>query len=278
MSERLTSPSVVRAELAAHGIQLQKNLGQHFLVDDNTLRAIVAACDVAGGTVVEVGAGIGTLTVELARRAERLFAVELDRRLLPPLRARMAGHPNCEILHADARTLTLSSLGDRLSLVGNLPYGITSDIALKVIRERHVVAEGVFLVQKEVGARWAAPPGPGASRLGVHLRAYYDLCILRHVPRTVFYPPPEVGSALIRLVRRAEPRIASPAQAFERVLGAAFATRRKTLRRSLRTLAPASEIDTALKAAGIDGQRRGETLTFEELDALAQRLGQERHR
>jgi len=274
VSGKLSSPSVVRAELAARGIRLRKSLGQHFLVDENTLRAIATACAPQAETVVEVGAGIGTLTVELAQQAAHVLAVEIDERLVPLLRDRVARFTNCHVLHADARDLELSSFGDRLLVVGNLPYSITSDMALKLIRERDAVARAVFLIQREVAERWIAPPGSRASRLGVHLRAYYDLSLLRHVPRTVFYPPPDVASALIRLARRERPRIAAPAQDFERVLAAAFATRRKTLRRSLRTSATAAEIDAALEAAGIDGRRRGETLSFEELDALAQRLGE----
>ncbi|MCD5408152.1 16S rRNA (adenine(1518)-N(6)/adenine(1519)-N(6))-dimethyltransferase RsmA [Candidatus Bipolaricaulota bacterium] len=270
---RLTRPSELRALLSRHGIRRRRGLGQHFLVDGNVLGHIVeAALEPGLSRAVEVGAGVGTLTCALAPHLERLWAVELDPRLIPILKEQVAPWPQVEVIHADFLTLPLAEFGRGLLVVGNLPYRITSQVLLKLIREREGVAWGVFLTQREVAEKLAAPPGPQASRLGTHLRAYYDLAVLRRVPRTVFYPPPEVDSALIRLRRLPVPRISSPPAAFEATLKVLFAGRRKTLRRALRALLPREEVATLLADLGIDPQRRGETLDIPELDRLARAL------
>lgn len=267
---RLTRPTELRDLLARHGIRLRHSLGQHFLVDENVLSRIVeAALEPRPERVVEVGAGVGTLTVALAPHVRKLWAVEFDERLIPILRHQMAPFPHVEVVHADFLRLSLADFGQGLLVVGNLPYQITSGVLLKLIRERDNVAWGVFLVQREVAEKLVAPPGPEASRLGVHLRAYYDLALLRKVPRTVFFPPPEVDSALIRLSRLPAPRISAPPDVFERVLATLFAGRRKTIRRALAALLSLPEVDGILSELGLDPQRRGETLTVEELDQLA---------
>ncbi|GAB4308829.1 MAG: 16S rRNA (adenine(1518)-N(6)/adenine(1519)-N(6)) -dimethyltransferase RsmA [Candidatus Bipolaricaulota bacterium] len=272
MQGKLTSPTVLRDLLARHGVRLRSELGQHFLADENTLARIVEATEAREDeTVVEVGAGAGTLTCALAPRVRELVAVEVDRRLIPVLEETTAAHPNVQIVCSDFRELSLGSLGRELLLVGNLPYGITSDVLVKVIREREEVARAVFMVQWEVGEKLVAPPGPEASRLGVHLRAYFDVEVVRKVPRTVFFPPPEVDSALIRLRKLAQPRITAPEDAFERTLALIFSSRRKTLRRALLGQLPAAEVDRILAEVGLDPRVRGESLSLETLDRLAGR-------
>lgn len=272
MPGKLTSPTVLRDLLARHGVRLRSELGQHFLADENTLARIVEATEAREDeTAVEVGAGAGTLTCALAPRVRELVAVEVDRRLIPVLEETTAAHPNVQIVCSDFRELSLGSLGRELLLVGNLPYGITSDVLVKVIREREEVARAVFMVQAEVGEKLIAPPGPEASRLGVHLRAYFDVEVVRKVPRTVFFPPPEVDSALIRLRKLAQPRITAPEDAFERTLALIFSSRRKTLRRALLGQLPAAEVDRILAEVGLDPRVRGESLSLETLDRLAGR-------
>ncbi len=274
MEGKLTSPTVLRELLARHGVRLRSELGQHFLVDENTLARIVEATEVQGDeTAVEVGAGAGTLTCALAPHVRELLAVEVDRRLIPVLEETTAVYPNVRVLQGDFRELALASLGARILLVGNLPYGITSDVLVKLIREREAVTRAVFLVQREVGEKLVAPPGPEASRLGVHLRAYFDVEVVRRVPRTVFFPPPEVDSALIRLRRLPQPRITAPEDAFERTLALVFSNRRKTLRRVLLGQLPAAEVDRILAEVGLDPRVRGEALPLETLDRLASSLG-----
>lgn len=273
MPDKLTSPTVLRDVLARHGIRLRAELGQHFLVDENVLGKIV---ELAGPrpeeTAVEVGAGAGTLTAALAPRVRELVAVEVDRRLIPVLRETTAPYPNVRVLPADFRDLDLASLGEDLLLVGNLPYGITSDVLLKLLRERGAVDRAVLMVQREVGEKLIAPPGPGRSRLGVHLQAYFDVELLRRVARTVFFPPPDVDSVLVRLRKLPRPRIAAPEAAFERTLALVFSARRKTLRRALLAALPADAVDRVLSATDFDPQARGEALPLEALDRLAMAL------
>ncbi len=275
MEGKLTSPTVLREVLARHGVRLRSELGQHFLVDGNILARIV---DLAGPrpdeTVVEVGAGVGTLTVALAPHAHEIFAVEVDARLIPVLEEQTACHPNVQAMRADFRELELQDFGKRLLVAGNLPYGITSDVLLKLIRERVVVDRAVFMVQVEVAEKLVAPPGPEASRLGVHLRAYYEVGVARKVPRTVFLPPPEVDSALILLRKLTQPRITAPEEALERTLALVFSGRRKTLRRALLGQLPAAEVDRIVAEVGLDGRVRGEALPLELVDRLALVLAQ----
>ncbi len=270
---RLTRPSELAALLSQRGIRLHPTLGQHFLVDANILLKIVeAAVETKVERAIEVGAGVGTLTLALASHFRKLWAVELDRRLIPVLKEQLDPFPQVEVVQADFLRLALSDFGQDLLVIGNLPYQITSEVLLKLIRERRCAAWGVFMVQREVAEKLAAPPGRGVSRLGVHLQAYFEVELLRKVPKTVFFPPPEVGSALIRLRRLPRPRISAPQEAFERTLAALFSGRRKTIRRALNTLLPLSEVDHLLKVLGIDPRRRGETLTVEEVDRLAAEL------
>lgn len=206
-----------------------------------------------------------------------LFAVEVDERLVSILHEQVAPFHNVSVVHADFRDLPLAEFGNGLLLVGNLPYGITSDVLLKVIREREAVGRAVLMVQREVGEKLVAPPGPEASRLGVHLRAYYEVEVLRKVPRTVFFPPPEVDSALIRLRKLPRPRVRAPEQALEWTLAVLFSSRRKSLRQALARRIPVSEVDRLLSELGLAPRLRGEPLPLEALDALAAALHHRGH-
>ncbi len=271
--ERLTSPSVIARVLSAHGIELRKTLGQHFLADANLLARIVdAILPASEEAVVEVGAGIGTLTVALASHVKELWVVEVDSRLIPILRAYTEKFPNVRVLPQDFRDLDLSVFGDDLLLVGNLPYGITSDVLLKLIRERKNVSRAVFTVQWEVGEKLVAPPGPKASRLGVHLRTYFDVELLRKISRNVFFPPPEVDGALLRITRLPSPRVSLPEEVWEKTLALAFSQRRKSLRRVLTSLLSPAQADAILAELGLDPRVRGEALGFADLERLGAAL------
>lgn len=273
--EKLTSPSVIQHVLSAHGIKLHKRLGQHFLADANILARIVeAVLPVSEEAIVEVGAGIGTLTVALAPHGQKILAVEVDSRLIPVLLANTKTLPNVHVLHKDFRDLALHSLGKRLLIVGNLPYGITSDVLLKLIRERESLARAVFTVQWEVGQKLVAPPGPQANRLGLHLRTYFQVELLRRIPKTAFFPPPEVDGALVRLKKLALPRVSLPEGAWEQTLALVFSQRRKTLRRVLASILSPAQADELLSKLGLDPQVRGETLDFQDLERLGRALSQ----
>lgn len=273
MNTNLTAPSVIREILSRHGIHLKENLGQHFLADGNVLRKIVSAIGPRGEEiVVEVGAGIGTLTCALAPGVRKLYAVELDRRLIPILRENCSVFPNVEVVHGDFLGLPLKRFGKELIVVGNLPYEITSGVLLKLIRERERVERACFLIQWEVARKLVAPPGPDRSRLGVHLSAYYDMEVAFRVSRNCFYPPPEVDGGFVVLRKLPSPRVSVPPGAFEEALRILFSARRKTLRRVL-TDRFGKETATALIAElGFDPRARAEALSLKDLDRIARWL------
>lgn len=273
--DKLTSPAAIRHLLSEHGIQLKKSLGQHFLADANVLERIVEAIlPVEEEAVVEVGAGIGTLTTALAPHVGRLWAVEVDPRLVPVLQDRVRPFPNVHVLQGDFLGLELRSFGTDLLVVGNIPYGITSDILLKVVRERENVERAVFTVQWEMGEKLVAPPGPRVSRLGLFLRTYFEVELLRKIPKTVFFPPPEVDGALIRLKKLPVPRVSLPQGVWERTLALVFSHRRKSLRRVLCYYLPPSQVDALLAETGLEGRVRAEALDFVELERLGAALAQ----
>ncbi len=270
MKRDLTSPRVIREILSRYGIQLKKGLGQHFLADGNVLRKIISAIDPQGSEIaVEVGAGIGTLTCALAPRVGKLYAVELDRRLIPILRENCASYRNVEVVHGDFLGMCLEEFGEGLLVVGNLPYEITSGVFLKLIRERHCVERGCFLVQWEVARKLVAPPGRERSRLGVHLSAYFDIEVGFRVSRNCFYPPPEVDGGFVVLRKLPSPRISAPPEAFEEALRVLFSARRKTLRRVLSDRFGKEVAERLLDELGLDPRARAESLALEDLDRIA---------
>lgn len=268
--EKLTTPSVVRRILCEYGLTLHKSLGQHFLVDANVLQCIVDAIEASReDRIVEVGAGLGTLTGALAPRVEKLYAVEIDARLIPLLTQNVRDFSNVQIIHADFQDLKLAEFGENLVVVGNLPYSITSDILLKLVRERKSVRRAVFTVQWEVGEKLVAPPGPKITRLGLHLRAYYEMKLVRKIPRTVFFPPPEVDGALIQLWRTPSPKITVEEEAFERTLALVFQERRKTLRHVLAKRFSPALAEEIMGELGVTPRIRAEALELGQWDRLA---------
>lgn len=291
----LTSPSYVRDLLAQHKIRLKKSLGQHFLVDENVLKKIVAATQLTKeDTVVEIGAGIGTLTQELAQRAGRVIAVEIDGRLIPLLQEHVRSYPNVVVIHQDFLQFDLRSAGNpsfnsslgkgngevghtRLSVVGNLPYSVTALILEKLVEAHDILKTATLLVQQEVAAKLCAAPGSrDASAITIFMQSFAEVQRVFSVSRHVFFPVPEVDSALVRLEFYEHPKFRAPKELFFKVVRAAFNLRRKTLKQAL-TRSPllALHPEIALKAleqAQLDPQRRGETLSLEEFDRLAQAL------
>ena len=210
----------------------------------------------------------------LAPHVGELWAVEVDPRFLPLLRVQLGSFSHVHVLNKDFCDLALAPLGKDLVVVGNLPYGITSEVFLKLIRERASVARAVFTVQWEVAEKIVAPPGPAITRLGVHLRSYFGVELLRRLPKTVFFPPPEVDGALIRLYRLPKPRVFLPEEEWERALALVFSQRRKTLRRVLLAFLPTAQVDALLRELGLDPRVRAEALGFSELEKLGRALAQ----
>ncbi len=271
------SPSSI---LRRHGLRPKKAWGQNFLGDDFHLSSIALAAHLGqGDAVVELGAGLGHLTRHLAKAGAHVIAVERDRDLVPILRAEMEGL-DVEVREANAATIDLAAIaremGRKLTVVGNLPYHLSTEILFHVEAQRADVVRAVFLLQKEVTDRIAAPPG-GKSYgvLSVLLQLHADVDVPHHVPAGVFTPPPDVESAVVRLTFRDAPRADPGDEAlFRKVVKAAFAQRRKTLGNALKSsrLASAEELQAAFASTGIDPVRRAETLSVEEFAALSRAL------
>jgi 16S rRNA (adenine1518-N6/adenine1519-N6)-dimethyltransferase len=274
----LTQPRRVRDLLARHGVWLTKAMGQHLLVDRSVLRRIVdAAALEAESEVLEVGPGIGALTVELGERAKRVVAVELDRRLIGVLRETVPA-PNVEIVQADALAVDVGVLFDRhpFTVVANLPYGVATPLIRKLLYapvERRPV-ELVVMVQREVAQRLAARPD-NMSLLSVQAQLVADVEVLFQVGPEAFFPPPDVASAVVRLQPLPAHRVPPlpNERRFFQTVAAGFGQKRKQLHNALGQLGVGTQrIQSALAAAGIDPQRRAETLTLAEWSRLSDEL------
>lgn len=259
----------------------RKRLGQHFLTDRRALERIVEAVDPRPGeTIIEIGPGRGALTDLLAERAERLVAVEIDKLLVPVLRARYAASPHVSIVEGDVLELSLPSLAEGAwALVGNVPYYITTPIIFQALRAPRP-SRMVFLVQREVAERVAAPPGHDAyGALSVNVQALADAEVVARVPAGAFHPRPKVDSAILRLTPRAHPVVTPEEEGpFSRLVQGAFGQRRKQMRRVVRELygvGPA-ESERILAACGIAFTARPETLAPADFAHLLRAAGRER--
>jgi 16S rRNA (adenine1518-N6/adenine1519-N6)-dimethyltransferase len=270
-----------RILLERYGLRAKKQFGQNFLISERALRAIADATVASDEDwIVEVGAGLGTLTARLVERvtAGKVIAVETDPDMIRVLRAELGEVDNLEIESVDIMRYDLRMVakwrGESIIVCGNLPYHIASQILFRVIDAREVVRHGVFMIQKEMADRIVAKPGTKEyGAIGVMLRTYADITTVIKVGAGSFLPPPKIDSTVIKLVPLAEPRtpIANPAH-YSKVVHAAFGQRRKTLRNALRAVWPDDQVDAALTATTIDGQRRGETLEIAEFGGLAAAL------
>ena len=253
-------------------------LGQHFLRDAGIARSIVDLVAPTGDDlVVEIGPGEGALTAELARRAGRVMALEVDPDLVARLRPRFAG---VEILEADARGWDYGALaappGGRVLVVGNLPYSVSKPILMALVAARTAIDAMALMLQREVAERVAAAPGSRVyGSLSVLTQIYGDVTLALRVPPGAFRPPPKVESAVIRLDVLRAPRVPlADERRFHVVVRAAFAQRRKTLANALAAGLGrrVDELRAAAESAGIDPARRAETLTISEFAELARRL------
>jgi 16S rRNA (adenine1518-N6/adenine1519-N6)-dimethyltransferase len=310
MSAESTRPGDVsddpRRVLARHGLTAKKSWGQNFLHDRSVLERIVAAAGATGDdVVVEIGAGLGTLTGALARAQpapRRILAIEREPDMLRVLEAELLGQPageaagqpagdgvggpgpvppsRVELVQADALAFDFAAAraaaGRPLIVVGNLPYQISSALVLALIAAgaRGDVARAVVMVQRELAQRLVAPPGSRTyGRPSVTVAQYAQAKILFHVRPGSFHPAPSVTSSVMRLDPRPAPLapVRDPAL-FEAVVKQAFATRRKMLRRALAAGYPEALATAALAASGIEGTRRAETLSVADFARLADAL------
>lgn len=253
-----------------HELSPRRALGQNFVADPNTVRRIAHLAGVGEGDhVVEIGAGLGSLTLALVETGASVVALEIDRELVPVLREVVAGL-EVDVVEADASDVdwnVLLGAADHWSLVANLPYNLATPLVLDLLRDVHRIGTMLVMVQREVGERLAASPTHPAVGIPSMLVAYHGRArIVGRVPPTVFVPQPKVESVLVRIDRHLDPPVTTPLELIDPLLRAAYGKRRKMLRRSLAGLLDESDFD----AAGIDPTARPEELSIEQWGRLAQ--------
>lgn len=273
----MTSPRIL---LKAWNLRPKKSLGQNFLINDHLAAVIVEGAAISPeDQVVEIGAGLGALTLPAAARAARLVAVEKDQQLLDLLRTELSARQisNVTLVHQDILTINFRDhVRPDLSpavVIGNLPYNLSSQIVVHLMASRAVVQRAVLMLQKEMARRLLAPPGTrDYGRLSVMLQYCADVEMITDAPAHMFYPRPKVDSQVIRVDFKK--RIDDPAadeRLLSRVVKAGFSQRRKTLRNALTgniLKADHARVETWLAHAAIDPRRRAETLTVAEFVRL----------
>lgn len=261
-----------RRLLRRFGLQARKGLGQHFLIDEEVLQRIVASAELSASDIVlEIGPGLGVLTAELAGKAGRVVAIELDSKLASILRETLASFNNVAIVNADILDLDPAQLipaPTGYKVVANLPYYIASAVLRRFLEASLKPKTMVVMVQKEVAEAIVAKPGQ-MSLLSVSVQFYGQPEIVDYVPARCFYPPPEVDSAILRIDLYPQPAVADEKSFFELVRAGFTASRKQIVNSLAQGLdMPKTEVLPLLARAGIISQRRAETLTLEEWGEL----------
>ncbi|MBW3659547.1 MAG: 16S rRNA (adenine(1518)-N(6)/adenine(1519)-N(6))-dimethyltransferase RsmA [Actinobacteria bacterium] len=279
MSREPLTPTDVRRLLDRHGLAPRKSSGQNFVVDPNTVRRIVEASGVGpDDTVLEIGPGLGSLTIPLLDAARRVVAIEVDAGLVRVLEELLGDEPGFSLVHADAMRIDLAAAvdGGPAKLVANLPYNVATPLVMQALEAGPAITEQYVMVQREVGERWSARVGqPLYSAVSVKVALTAEAAVDLQVPRSVFHPVPNVDSVMVRIRRRDDAPSAEVRSRLAAVVDTAFAQRRKTLRNTLRALAPAELLADAFASAGIDPGARAETLTPEDFVRLTAALDAE---
>lgn len=281
--QNLSDISVIKKILSEHGFTFSKSLGQNFLINPTVCPRMAEACGADSDTgVLEIGAGIGVLTAELAKRAKKVVSLELDTRLIPVLAETLGEFSNVEVLNADVLKIDLNKLiddcfqGMHVAVCANLPYYITSPVIMALLESRIPVDAVTVMVQKEAAARLCAPVGSrDAGAVTVAVNYYAQAEKLFDVSAGSFMPAPKVDSSVIRLNIRKEPPVeVSDEKFFFKVIKAAFGQRRKTASNSLSAGLgmPKDKVSTAIAAAGFEPSVRAESLTMQELARLSECL------
>ena len=277
----LSNINTIKEILSAHGFTFSKSLGQNFLINPTVCPRMAEACGADENTgVIEIGAGIGVLTAELAKRAKKVVSLELDTRLIPVLAGTLEDFDNVEVLNADVLKTDLHELiasrfaGMRVVVCANLPYYITSPVIMYLLESRIPIDAVTVMVQKEAAARLCAPVGSrDAGAVTVAVNYYADAKKLFDVSAGSFMPAPKVDSSVIRLDIRPDPPVEiSDEKFFFRVVKAAFGQRTKTASNSLSAGLgiPKDKINAAIEAAGLPASVRAESLGMENLARLSE--------
>jgi 16S rRNA (adenine1518-N6/adenine1519-N6)-dimethyltransferase len=271
----------IKKELKEYGLIPRKRLGQHFLVDRNILDKVIRTAQVGEEDVVlEVGPGLGEMTLALAHRAKRVIAVEIDPRLVAILEKKMEDYPNVEVVRSDILRLDFNHFfkkeGERIKVVANLPYQISTPLIFHFIELREFFSTLTLMLQKEVAERMVAPPGRKEyGPLSIFIQMFSDISIPFFIKPSAFFPPPKVESAVVHMAWKEKPLIGKNDEAwFKKVVKACFGYRRKTLINALKhsELTLPESLKLEMEEIGIDPRRRPETLTIQEFISLAKVL------
>ncbi|MEA4954695.1 MAG: 16S rRNA (adenine(1518)-N(6)/adenine(1519)-N(6))-dimethyltransferase RsmA [Pseudoflavonifractor sp.] len=271
----------IKALLARHGFRFSRSMGQNFLIESWVPRDVAEASGAGPGTgVLEIGPGIGPLTTDLARRAEVVVAVELDRSLLPILSETLADFPNVSIVSGDVMKLDLATIveerfhGLTPLVCANLPYNITTPVLTRLL-EGGLFSAITVLVQKEVAQRICASPGKGNyGAFSIFCQYHAEPELLFDVPKECFLPAPKITSAVLRLTPHSAPACVHDETFFFRVVSGAFSQRRKTLLNALSSAFPLSKEDlrACIDRVGLPADVRGERLSIEDFARLSDAL------
>jgi 16S rRNA (adenine1518-N6/adenine1519-N6)-dimethyltransferase len=279
LSRSLSDPAAIRRIMARHGFREAKALGQNFIASPDICPRMAALSGAEGRGVLEIGPGLGALTAALAAKAEKVVAVELDKRLPPIMREILAGAGNVEVIEGDILEMDIAPLlaeklkGLETVVCANLPYYITSPIVMALLERRLPIEAITVMVQKEAAERLCAGlPSRAAGAVTAAVRWYSEPELLFEVPRGAFSPPPDVDSAVIRLnVRKAPPVPVKDEAMFFRIVKGAFAQRRKTVLNSLSAFFAVEKAAMAeiLAAAGVKAAARAEELALGDFAKIA---------
>lgn len=274
----IATPTRTTEIMQQHGIQMKKSLGQNFLVEPRMLEKMIEAGGVDDKTtVIEIGPGIGALTQYLAHYAKRVLAFEIDPRFVTILQDTLADYDNVTVEHQDILKVDFTSEAyqwlhdvERLVVVANLPYYITTPIILNLMESRLPFERLVMMMQKEVAERMTASVGTKAyNSLTIAIQNTMESDIAFIVPKNVFIPKPNVDSAVLRLTKREQPQVdVDNLVAFEQFVQQAFKQRRKTLWNNLKELGTSEQMTLLFEQVAIEPSRRAETLTIHEFAAL----------
>ena len=271
----------IKKELAAYGLTPRKRWGQHFLVDRNILSKVVRAAELEKGDVIlEIGPGMGEMTLALARQAKKVIAVEIDRKLVKILKERTAEFSNITFIEGDILKISFEELyrqgQQQLKVVANLPYQISTPLLFRFIESKQLFSSLSLMLQREVAERMIAHPGgKDYGPLSIFTQSVSDLSIQFYIKPSAFFPPPKVESAVIRMVWKERPLVRLEEEGwFKKVVKGCFSYRRKRLINALRhaDLPLPEDLERRIEKIGIDSQRRPETLTIQEFVCLADAL------
>ena len=257
--------------LARHGLAPRRMFGQNFVVEPETVRRIASLARVGEGDhVLEIGAGLGALTLALAETGARVTAVEIDDGLVNVLRENVASCSNVQVVHGDAMRLEWESLlagSDNWTVVANLPYNVATPLVADLLDGVRQVRRLLVMVQKEVAQRFVAKPGDEAfGAVSVKVNYWATARVVGEVSSSVFLPRPRVASSLVEITRRESPAVSAPFEALFRIVKQGFATRRKMLRRALDGTVTAHDFEVAR----VNPQARAEQLSLDEWSRLTQ--------